>query len=309
MEIIVYKEIPPQFASKRPVNLYKEWSFVQSDISPFLSAISWENYVTASVEAGSSSIYNKPTFPTLNAKYARFYAYESSSREYQDLDDEDDDGYYVNFNHTLQNGDVYNKRYLENEVYKNPDGTSAYIVYKSLNTLFYSGNAVYKEKVKYVPNYKISYYIDDVLMEYYTPNNPTSILESIPYSGSYTTYYCTLKNEAFVFEIPRRYVADNIEPNTFSLTDVSNIYNLPYTDTGSNAYSPFDNTPVSNSEAIAGVNLYDNGNGCIFDSNYSSSVQRGHIFYSLGLVVITDEIYAKYFKEYITDYHIASGSL
>jgi hypothetical protein len=93
-----------------------------------------------------------------------------------------------------------------------------------------------------------------------------------------------LSNEAFVFEIPQRCIGDTIQPGYFILEDANDINNLPYGNT--------------NTE---GIKLIDDSQGNLFDVNSiaSESIQRGNIFYTVGIVVITDIEYARYFREYL----------
>ncbi len=103
----------------------------------------------------------------------------------------------------------------------------------------------------------------------------------------------------FIIEIPKRYVGYGLEPETFEFTDDSNINRLPYWN-----ISPY-NTTSSNSLAVDGIKLTDDGYGRIYDDNFTSSGCIGNIIYDSGLVFVTDKEYADYFYEYL----IISGSL
>lgn len=271
---ITHKNIKPQFIAIRPMNLYKEWSLnsydfaLQQNLKKFISA----SAASASYVGDLNTYYNLfftgsiPHFPPLNAKYARLYANETGSNTDLPLPETkivDDDGYVLSYNYTLGNGDKFYPLYQSSSGWVNPDGTYARMIHYSLQRLFYGYDGVYK---------------------------------NLFYS---TSSY--LSNEAFVIEIPQRYVADTIEPGTFVLRESSNIYNLPYTTSGSsNGYAPYDNTPASNSLASDGIKLVDDSRGNLFDENYNSDVNRGNIFYELGIVVITDIVYARYFRDYTT---------
>ena len=265
MAIKTHKGIKPQFIAIRPMTLYKEWTFDSYDFTTQSNAASW----TAVTASGTTARF--PIFPALNAKYARLYPSETGSVTEPDGGGPvnkiiDADGYMLSYNYTLGNGDKFYPAYQSSSGWQNPDGTYARMVHYSLQRLFYGDDGVYKNL----------------------------------FVGSSSLLY----NEAYVIEIPQRYVAETIEPGTFVLTETSNIYNLPYTSissslpTSSNAHTPYDNNPVTNSLASDGIKLVDDTRGNLFDSNYSSSVQRGNIFYELGLVIITDEVYARYFRDY-----------
>jgi hypothetical protein len=276
MAVYSHKDIKPQFIAIRPMALYKEWRLNSYDFATQSKIENWLADVTASY--GSTPGITAPTFPPLNAKYARLYPSETGSATEPDGGGPtakilDDDGYYLSYNYTLGNGDKFYPTYQSQSGWMNPDKTYARMVHYSLQKLFYGYDGVYKNLL----------------------------------FGSSSIIY----NEAFVIEIPQRYVADKIEPGTFVLKEASNIYNLPYSSgsttlTASNAYTPYDNTPLDNKNVLAsdGIKLIDDSQGNLFDANYSSSIQRGNIFYELGLVVITDQVYARYFREYT----ILSGS-
>jgi len=279
---ITHKNIKPQFIAIRPMHLYKEWRLnsydfaLQQNLKKFMSA----SAVSVGYVGDLNTYYNSyftgsiPNFPPLNAKYARLYPNETGSGTEPDgggplLKVVDDDGYLLSYNYLLGNGDKFYPTYQSSSVLGgvNPDGTYARMVHYSLQRLFYGDDGVYKNLFFSTSSY--------------------------------------LSNEAFVIEIPQRYVADTIEPGTFVLRETSNIYNLPYTTSGSsNGYTPYDNTPATNSLASDGIRLVDDSRGNLFDTNYTSSGNVGNIFYEMGLVIITDQVYAKYFREYT----IVSGS-
>ena len=266
-----HKDIKPQFIAIRPMNLYKEWRLNAYDFALQSNLKDWLKEATASNYTGSV-----PHFPPLNVKYARLYLHETGSMTDEPLAETkilDDDDYLLSYNYTLGNGDKFYPTYQSQSGWMNPDGTYARMVHYSLQKLFYGNSGVYKNL----------------------------------FFGTSSILY----NEAFVIEIPQRYVADTIEPGTFILTETSNIYNLPYSSgstflTASNAWTPFDNTPLNNKNPLAsdGIRLVDDSRGNLFDTNYTSSGNVGNIFYEMGLVIITDQVYARYFREYT----ITSGS-
>ena len=268
---ITHKNIKPQFIAIRPMNLYKEWRLNAYDFATQSTLKEWLADATASNYTGSI-----PNFPPLNAKYARLYPYETGSGTEPDGGGPiskvvDDDGYLLSYNYLLGNGDKFYPTYQSSSGWLNPDGTYARMVHYSLQRLFYGDDGVYKNLFFSTSSY--------------------------------------LSNEAFVIEIPQRYLADTIEPGTFVLRETSNIYNLPYTESGSvptasNSHPPFDNSPSLNVLASDGIKLVDDSRGNLFDENYNPGVNRGNIFYEMGLVVITDKVYAGYFREYT----IVSGS-
>jgi len=280
MAINIYKDIKPRFISIRPMNLYKQWTLtnldftIESTLKDFISASAAQDgyvgdlntYYANYLASYSGSI---PNFPGLNIKYARFYASDTGSVTEPNTNIMDADGYVLSYNYGLGNGNKFYPTYQSHSGWMNPDGTYAQIVHYSLQKLFYS---------------------------------TTSVYGSLLYGSS-----SNLSNEAIVIEIPQRYVADTIEPGTFTLEDASDINKLPYTTSGTCnwAFSPYNNTIDSNSLASEGIKLFDDSYGNIFDYNYSSSVQRGNIFYTLGIVVITDVAYARYFREYL----IISGNI
>lgn len=265
--IKVHKNIKPQFIAIRPMNLYKEWRLNTYDFAIQSNIEDWLKDVTASF--GTTSGITAPTFPPLNAKYARLYQSETGSMTEPNDDIIDNDGYVLSYNYTLGNSDKFYPLYQSESGWINPDGSYARMAHYSLQRLFYGNDGVYKNLFFGTSSY--------------------------------------LYNEAFIIEIPQRYVAEKIEAGTFVLTETSNIENLPYTIIGSsNAASPYDNTPSGNLNPLAseGIKLIDDLRGNLFDNNYSSSIQRGNIFYDIGIIIITDVVYAKYFREYI----IQSGS-
>ena len=273
MSIQTHKDILPQFASIRPMNLYKQWTLTDLDITTqptlkaFMSAsASLENYtgdLNTYYASHSSSI---PMFPGLNIKYARYYANETGSftDPNNTVTETDDYGEYVlSYNYRLGNGDMFYPLYQSQSGWVNPDGSYARIVHYSLKRLFYSPNSLYY-----------------------------NLLQG---SGS------QLSSEAIVMEIPQRYVADTIEPGTFTFRDSSDVSKLPYS-SGSWYWSL---EPRNNSSSYEGIKLVDDKHGNIFDENYVPTQQRGNIFYNLGLVVITDVAYARYFRNYL----IISGNI
>lgn len=272
MSVYSHKDIKPQFIAIRPMNLYKEWRLTAYDFAYQSTLKDWLSDATASSVSGVPV----PTFPSLNAKYARLYLNETGSDTDEPMANTkivDDDGYILSYNYLLGNGDKFYPTYQSQSGWINPDGSYERMVHYSLQKLFYGRSAVYKHR----------------------------------FFGSSSK----LSNEAIVIEIPQRYVADTIEPGTFVLTETSNIYNLPYSSgstflTASNAYTPYDNTPLDNKNPLAseGIKIIDDAKGNLFDENYSSSVQRGNILYDMGIVIITDVVYARYFREYT----IISGS-
>lgn len=223
------------------------------------------DWLAAATESSYTGIV--PSFPTLNVKYSRFDRSDTGSVQEPNYDVTDIDNYVLSWQYTLGNGDKFNPYYESASGYLNPDGSYARIVYYSLYRLFYGPQSLYQNIL----------------------NSTSSIL----------------RNEAFVFDIPKRAVGEAIEPGYFILEDANDVRNLPYTLSGSNAASPYNNTSSLNPLANEGIKLIDDAKGNLFDSNYSSSVQRGNIFYNIGLVVITDEAYARYFREYL----IISGGL
>jgi len=269
----IYKNILPQFISIRPINLYKKWILRDYDITTKSNLAS---YISASVVSasytGSFDSYYKtyyitgsrilPNFPGLNVKYARYYDNETGSltppNDY--LIETDDYGDYVlSYNYKLLNGDLFYPAYQSSSGWINPDGTYSRIVYYSLKRLFYSNNSLYYNLIEGTAS--------------------------------------KLNNEAFVFEIPKKFVADSIEPGTFILRDSSDIMRLPYS-SGSWSWSV---EPRNNTSSFEGIKLIDDGRGNIYDANYVPAQQRGNIFYKLGLIVITDIAYARYFKNYLID--------
>ena len=286
MSAQTHKDILPQFKSVRPTHLYKQWTPTDSDITtqPNLKKFMSASAASASHLSGTIDDYynynftgSVPNFPGINVKYARFYPNETGSLIGPNTNVVDDDDYVLSYNYKLGNGDRFYPLYESQSGYMNPDGTYYKIVHYSLRRLFYGGNATYHHLL-------------------YATGSAT---------GS------VLRNEAFVFEIPQRYVADRIEPGKFLLTDSSDIFNLPYCSSSvSWSFHPHSNTIDSNSLASEGIRLYDDGFGNIFDFNYtgsnaSASIQRGNIFYNLGIVVITDVAYARYFRNYL----IISGNI
>lgn len=277
MSIQTHKDISPQFISIRPTNLYKEWNLTDSDITTkstlksFMSASRAISGDTSELNTYYSNYTGSiPTFPGLNVKYARYYPDETGSIALVNDYITDDDGEHVlSFNYMLGNGDRFYPTYQSQSGWINPDGSYCRAVYYSLKKLFYGEDAIYQ----------------DMLRKSST----------------------TLGNEAIVLEIPQRFVADTIEPGTFILTDMHNINLLPYSTSGSSSWgiSPYDNTISDNVLALEGIKLMDDSYGNIYDYNYSSSIQRGNIFYEIGLVVITDIAYARYFREYL----IISGNI
>lgn len=275
MAIQTHKNILPQFASIRPMNLYKQWNLTDLD---FTTKSTLKDYMTAKwisssyVGSSANDYYNNyysgsiPNFPGLNVKYARYYANETGSGTEPNDDITDYDGfndYVLSYNYRLGNGDKFYPTYQSQSGWVNPDGSYARLVYYSLKKLFYAENATY----------------------HYLLFGSSSQLSS----------------EAIVIEIPQRYVADTIEPNQFILRDSSDIYKLPYS-SGSWNWSL---EPRNNTSSYEGIKLIDDGNGNLYDANYDSGTQRGNIFYQLGLVVITDVAYARYFREYL----IVSGNI
>jgi len=258
-----HKNIKPQFIAIRPMNLYKEWRLNGYDFATQSNLKDWLAAATASNFTGSV-----PNFPALNAKYARLFLNETGSLTGDPMAGTkivDADGYVLSYNYTLGNGDKFYPTYQSQSGWMNPDGTYARMVHYSLQKLFYGNTGVYKNL----------------------------------FFGSSSILY----NEAFVIEIPQRYVADTIEPGTFILTETSNVYNLPYTTSGSsNGYTPYDNTPSASLNPLAsdGIKLVDDSRGNLFDENYNPEVNRGNIFYEMGLVIITDQVYARYFRDYTT---------
>ena len=273
-----HKNIKPQFIAIRPMNLYKEWRLngydfaLQQNLKKFMSA----SAASVGYVGDLNTYYNLhftgsiPHFPPLNAKYARLFLNETGSLTGDPMAGTkivDGDGYVLSYNYTLGNGDKFYPTYQSSSVPggMNPDGTYARMVHYSLQKLFYGNTGVYKNL----------------------------------FFGSSSILY----NEAFVIEIPQRYVADTIEPGTFILTETSNVYNLPYTTSGSsNGYTPYDNTPSASLNPLAsdGIKLVDDSRGNLFDTNYTSSGNVGNIFYEMGLVIITDQVYARYFRDYTT---------
>lgn len=223
------------------------------------------NWLSAATESSYTGIV--PSFPTVNVKYSRFNRSDTGSVQEPNYDVTDDNNYILSWQYTLANGDKFNPYYESSSGYLNPDGSYARMVYYSLYRLFYG---------------------------------PQSIYQNILIGTS-----SILRNEAFVFDVPKRAIGEAIEPGHFILEDANNVRNLPYTLSGSNAASPYNNTSSLNPLANEGIKIVDDGYGNLFDVNYSSSIQRGNIFYNTGLVVITDETYAKYFREYL----IISGGL
>ncbi len=265
MAIQTHKGIKPQFIAIRPMNLYKEWRLNSYDFATQSKIEDWLEDVTAS-EGGTSGI-TAPTFPPLNAKYARLYPHETGSETEPDGGGPtekiiDEDGYMLSYNYLLGNNDKFYPAFQSESGWMNPDDTYARMTHYSLQKLFYGNDGVYKHL----------------------------------FFGS-SSY---LSNEAFVVEIPQRYVAETIEPGTFVLTETTNISNLPYTATGSNSGFPNNNTSSLNPKASEGIRLIDDSLGNLFDANYSESLQRGNIFYELGLIVITDVTYSMYFRDYTT---------
>jgi hypothetical protein len=285
MAIQTYKDILPQFASIRPMNLYKEWILTDSDftthptLKEFMSAsaasASWSGTINSYYAQYSGSI---PNFPGLNIKYARYYSSETGSVTDPNTDVIDFDGtndYVLSYNYSLGNGDKFYPLYQSQSGWVNPDGSYARLIHYSLKKLFYSNAATHYNLL------------------FGTSNQ--------------------LSNEAIVIEIPQRFVADTIEPGTFTLIDASDIYRLPYS-TGSWewAYPSGSNNIIGNPSASEfnplaseGIKLFDDTHGNLYDYNYHPSIQRGNIFYEMGLVVITDIKYAQYFRNYL----ILSGNI
>ena len=275
MSIQTTKDINPQFISIRPVNLYKRQSFTDLD---FTTKSTLHDFISASAVrdhwAGDLNSYyasytgSVPSFPGINIKYARLYYNETGSVTGPNDSVVDGDGYVLSYNYQLGNGQVFYPLFESQSGWMNPDGTYAKLVHYSLQRLFYSDNSKY--------------------------------ISTFYGSGS------SLYNEAIVIEIPQRYVADTIEPGSFKFLDASNVNQLPYSyGTAPWSVAPYDNNISSNPLASEGINLFDDKNGNLFDANYSSSLQRGNIFYNLGIAVITDMAYAKYFREYL----IISGNI
>lgn len=266
MAIQTHKGIKPQFIAIRPMNLYKEWRLNSYDFATQSKIEDWLSDISASSLSASGT--PAPTFPPLNAKYARLYPHETGSATEPDGGGPtekivDDDGYMLSYNYLLGNNDRFYPAYQSQSGWTNPDGTYSRMTHYSLQRLFYGNDGVYKHL----------------------------------FFGS-SSY---LSNEAFIIEIPQRYVAETIEPGTFVLTETSDINNLPYTTSGSsNAGPPYNNTSSLNAKASEGIRLVDDSRGNLFDANYSESVQRGNIFYELGLIVITDVTYSMYFRDYTT---------
>ena len=275
MSIQTTKDIMPQFISIRPVNLYKQWNLTdldfttKSNLQDFISFSAakdgWTGNLNNYYATYTGSI---PNFPGINIKYARLYPNETGSVTEPNDIVVDSDGYVLSYNYQLGNGDKFYPLYQSQSGWMNPDGTYARLVHYSLQKLFYSGNSVY--------------------------------MNTFNGSGSY------LSNEAIVIEIPQRYIADTIEPKSFKFSDSSNVQKLPYCSSSvSWSLAPYDNTISGNPLASEGIQLFDDGNGNLFDANYSASQQRGNIFYKLGIAVVTDIAYARYFREYL----IISGNI
>lgn len=282
MSIQTFKNIQPQFTSIRPMNLYKEWTLTDLD---FTTHDTLKEFISASAARGGyvgdlnqyyanyllSGTGSVPNFPGLNIKYARLYWNETGSVTEPNTEIIDFDGtndYVLSYNYQLGNGDKFYPLYQSQSGWMNPDRTYARMVHYSLQKLFYSGNSTY--------------------------NN-------LLYGSSSKLY-----NEAIVIEIPQRYVADRIEPGTFTLIDASDIYKLPYS-SGSLPWQQASgsNNLSTNPLASEGIKLVDDKHGNLYDANYNSSIQTGNIFYDLGLIVITDMLYARYFREYL----IISGNI
>jgi len=252
------------------MNLYKRWSFTDSDFTIYstLKDFMYEKWVSSSyIGDDVNDYYNNyysgsiPKFPGLNVKYA---SHSNDIVPYTDPNTEvmDDNGYVLSYNYKLGNGERFYPLYESQSGYINPDGSYEKMVYYSLMKLFYAPNATYHHLL----------------------------------FGSSNVLY----DEAIVIEIPQRYVADTIEPGTFVFRDSSDIYNLPYS-SGSEHWqnATGSNNVDTNPHASEGIKLVDDKLGNLFDANFEPEIQRGNIFYQMGLIVITDINYARYLKEYL----------
>ncbi len=277
MAIQTLKNIQPQFISIRPMNLYKKWTLTDLDFTTksTLEDFIYTKWVSSSYLGNDiDDYYNNyysgsiPSFPGLNIKYARYSSSDIGPNTDPNTAIVDDDGYILSYNYRLGDGSRFYPLYESQSGFLNPDGTYASIVHKSLQKLFYAPNATY----------------------HYLLYGTSSFLSS----------------EAIVIEIPQRYVADTIEPGTFIFTDTSNIEELPYSH-GSKPWQsiPGNNNILNNPLASEGIRLFDDKHGNLFDANYELTKQRGNIFYKMGIVVITDVKYARYFREHL----IISGSI
>ena len=177
------------------------------------------------------------------------YAASSSSeitpiyRPYTDPYTYDSARYIVNYNYTLANGE----KYMPVSESLNPNGSVKRLIHKSLKRLFYDPDCVYREK----------YFFN------------TSVQSDSP-----------LKNTAFLFYLPPKYIAESIESYSLEFSDISDINNQPYGNTNP-----------------AGIHIIDSGsNGFLYDINNTYQLDTiGNISYETGHIIITDESYRNYF--------------
>jgi hypothetical protein len=155
----------------------------------------------------------------------------------------DDMGYVVNYNYNLANGD----KYMPVSESLNPNGSVKRMMFHAVNNLFYSSS--------HSPYYEQGIYDLNALS-----------------SGS-----------LFLFYIPQKYIAESINPGTFSLIDTSDVNNLPY------GYTNID-----------GINIVDYSDkdriGRLYDINNTEYTRPiGNISYTTGHIIITDFEYVTYF--------------
>ena len=252
MEQKYLKTLDTNMVSKNKYNIYRTWTFTDVDITPFNTEIAWYNYVTYILGLDYTTL-PKPSFPGLNVKSAVSKSMNDSGY-YPTQTDVDNDGYELTRSYLLANGDHFYPSYEIDTNQRCSDGSYMKINHYSINQLFYAAHASY---------------INELL----TNDNDSILYEN-----------------AFILEIPRKYMAHKIEQGTFVFNDETNTNYLPYWN-----IAPYNNA-IYNPISVSGLSIRDRS-GSLYDNNFTASGHIGNIFYDMGLVVITDNEYAKYFKE------------